>query len=84
MPLLERVMEKGEIVIDLPGINGIRDRAVGSISGLPLRFRDVMATEPYTVKKSERLEELRRRTEESLKGSNVANPHLGTTTATTT
>ena len=84
VPLLERVMEKGEIVMDLPGINDIRDRAVGSISGLPLRFRDVMATEPYTVKKSERLEELRRRTEEGLRGSNAANPDLGTTTATTT
>ncbi len=70
IPLLERVMEKGEIVADLPDIKDIHKRAGESISCLPVGLKDVMSTQPYAVKKSERLEELRRQTEEGLKEAN--------------
>ncbi len=70
VPLLERVVEKGEITVDLPGIKEIQDRARGSISRLPEGLKDVRSSQAYTVRKSERLEELRRHTEEGLKETN--------------
>ena len=81
VPLLERVMEKGKIM-RLPGIKDIQDSARASISNLPEGFKDVTVTESYTVKKSERLEELRRRTEDDLREANRAAQETKTTTAT--
>ncbi len=81
VPLLERVMEKGKIM-KLPGIKDIQDSARASISNLPERFKDVTVTESYAVKKSERLEELRRRTEDDLREANRAAQGTKTTMVT--
>ncbi len=76
-PLLERVMEEGEMTMDLPDIKVLHDRAKESISNLPSGFKDIKRTRSYTVKKSERLQELRKNTEEELR---EANKPQGTTT----
>ena len=67
VPLLERVMEDGDIVINLPDIKVIHDRARESIAHLPQKFKDIKNTHTYTVKKSKRLQELKKHTEKGLR-----------------
>lgn len=69
-PILEQVMKDGKIVIELPTIEEIHNRARDSIASLPGPLKDIRATHPYPVEKSERLMELRRSTEESLREAN--------------
>ncbi|MFQ5957404.1 MAG: nicotinate phosphoribosyltransferase [Candidatus Brocadiales bacterium] len=70
VPLLECVMERGEITRKVPDIKDVHNRARESISHLPGGLRDIKDTRPYPVKKSQRLTELKKQTEESLKEAN--------------
>ncbi len=69
-PLLECVMERGEITTQLPDVKDIHNRARESISSLPEGLKDITCVPSYPVKKSQRLRELRKHTEESLKEVN--------------
>ncbi|MFQ5863399.1 MAG: nicotinate phosphoribosyltransferase [Candidatus Brocadiales bacterium] len=70
IPLLERVMEKGEMTVKLPDIKDIHNRAKKYISYLPKGLKDIKGTHPYPVKKSQRLRELKKHTEENLREAN--------------
>lgn len=69
-PLLEPIMLKGRLSKELPDIKDIQNRAMEALSRLPeglIKLRTEPALGGYPVRKSQRLEELRRRTEERLR-----------------
>jgi nicotinate phosphoribosyltransferase len=77
-PLLEPVMHKGKLCKELPDLKDIQSRTLESLSHLPeglkrLRVESARFASPtaglggYPVRKSQRLEELKRRTEEGLR-----------------
>jgi len=77
-PLLELIMHKGKLCKELPDLKDIQDRTLESLSHLPeglKRLRTESAPSlrsraglgGYPVRKSQRLEELKRQTEEGLR-----------------
>lgn len=68
--LLGPAMKEGRICIDLPDIKDIRKRALESLVHLPQGLKALKTTEMYPVNKSQRLEELKKHTEEGLREAN--------------
>ncbi|MDI6760777.1 MAG: nicotinate phosphoribosyltransferase [Candidatus Brocadiaceae bacterium] len=77
-PLLEPIMHKGKLCKELPDLKDIQGRTLESLSHLPeglkrLRIESARFASPtaglggYPVQKSQRLEELKRQTEEGLR-----------------
>lgn len=69
-PLLEPVMHKGKLCKEPPDLKDIQSRTLESLSHLPeglKRLRTESALGGYPVRKSQRLEELKRQTEEGLR-----------------
>lgn len=57
-PLLTRVIHNGKLAYKLPGIDEIRDRAADGVAHLPLKYRDLRASEEPPVELSQNLEGL--------------------------
>ncbi|MGB9740535.1 MAG: nicotinate phosphoribosyltransferase [Candidatus Bathyarchaeia archaeon] len=57
-PLLVKVMEKGEIVYDLPPLDKIRERAFENLSGLPEKYKKLKGAPTYPVELSPKLRKL--------------------------
>ena len=68
-PLLRKVMEKGEIVIDLPTIKEIRTVAVENLVKLPKKFKKLTNSQAYTVDLSRELKSLIKTLKKTLRKS---------------
>ncbi len=68
-PLLRKVMEKGEIVIDLPSLEEIRRVAVDNLSKLPEKYKKPTNAQVYTVDLSRELKSLIKTLEKTLRKS---------------
>jgi nicotinate phosphoribosyltransferase len=69
-PLLEPVIHKGKLCKEPPALKDIQDKTLESLSHLPeglKRLRAEPALGGYSVRKSQRLEKLKRQTEEGLR-----------------
>ncbi|HVP93116.1 MAG TPA: nicotinate phosphoribosyltransferase [Acidobacteriota bacterium] len=66
-PLLIRVMEKEEIIYDLPSLEEIRKRAFDNVSRLPKKYKKLKSAPRYPVKLSRRLRRLMRELTERIK-----------------
>jgi nicotinate phosphoribosyltransferase len=58
IPLLTKVMDKGQLVYSLPKLNVIQERAKEQLKTLPAKFKELTGSEGAPVKLSRRLEEL--------------------------
>ena len=72
-PLLIKVMEKGEIIYDLPPLEEIRKRALGSLSKLPKRYKKLKDAPIYPVELSPKLKSLMKDLTIKLKKAEVTN-----------
>jgi len=66
-PLLIKVMEKGEIVYDLPTLQGIRKRALENLSNLPEKYKRLKNAPQYPVELSPKLKKLLKQLTNKLK-----------------
>ncbi|MEM2081835.1 MAG: nicotinate phosphoribosyltransferase [Candidatus Bathyarchaeia archaeon] len=66
-PLLVKVMEKGEIVYDLPSLEKIRETAAENLAWLPVKYKKLTNAPMYPVELSRELEKLIRRLKRQLK-----------------
>ncbi|MFN3467375.1 MAG: nicotinate phosphoribosyltransferase, partial [Candidatus Brocadiales bacterium] len=66
-PLLEPVMLKGRLCKEPPDLKDIQNRTLESLSHLPEWLKRLRTQESYPVRKSQRLEELKKLTEEQLR-----------------
>jgi nicotinate phosphoribosyltransferase len=66
-PLLIKVMEKGEMIYDLPSLEEIRKRAFDNVSRLPEKYKKVKNAPHYSVELSRRLKMLTRELTERIK-----------------
>jgi nicotinate phosphoribosyltransferase len=57
-PLLEPVVEGGEMVYDLPDLDGIRDRTLSELAKLPRSIKEITDPAEYAVEISDRLGEV--------------------------
>jgi len=73
-PLLVKVMEKGEIVYDLPRIGDIRKNALEQLSRLPEKYKRLKDASRYPVLLSPRLKKLLNELTNELKKSEVESP----------
>jgi nicotinate phosphoribosyltransferase len=60
-PLLETVVQDGQFVAELPALSEIQTKAAASLRSLPERYRALRDPEPYPVRRSPGLLELRDR-----------------------
>src|SRR4030043_422604 len=65
-PLLVKVMEKGEIIYDLPSLDEIRVTAAESLSKLPEKYRKLTGAPTYPVELSQDLEVMIRKLKRKL------------------
>jgi nicotinate phosphoribosyltransferase len=65
-PLLVEVMEKGEIIYDLPSLDEIRAAAAENLSKLPAKYKELTGAPAYHVKLSQDLEKLIKNLEQKL------------------
>jgi len=65
-PLLVKVMEKGEIIYDLPSLDEIRATAAESLSKLPGKYKKLTGAPAYPVELSQNLETLIRKLKKKL------------------
>jgi len=65
--LLVKVMEKGEIIYDLPSIDEIRATAAESLSKLPGKYKKLTGAQAYPVELSQELESLIKNLEKKLR-----------------
>ena len=65
-PLLVKVMEKGEIIYDLPSLDEIRVTAAESLSKLPEKYRKLTNAPTYPVELSQDLEVMIRKLKKKL------------------
>ena len=65
-PLLVKVMEKGEIIYDLPSLDEIRAAAAENLSKLPAKYKELTGAPAYPVKLSQDLEKLIKNLEQKL------------------
>jgi nicotinate phosphoribosyltransferase len=65
-PLLVKVMEKGEIIYDLPSLDEIRATAAESLSKLPAQYKKLTGAQAYPVELSQKLETLIRKLKKKL------------------
>ncbi|MGB9915570.1 MAG: nicotinate phosphoribosyltransferase [Candidatus Bathyarchaeales archaeon] len=66
-PLLIKVMEKGEIIYDLPSLERIRETAAENLARLPEKYKKLTNAPMYPVELSRELEALIRRLKRRLK-----------------
>jgi len=66
-PLLVKVMEKGEIVYDLPPLEKIRKKALENLSKLPEKYKRLRDAPRYPVAQSPRLKKLLKELTNALK-----------------
>ncbi len=66
-PLLNNVMEKGEITIDLPSLEQIRATAAQNLSKLPAKYKKPAHPQAYTVELSQNLKNLIKALEKKLR-----------------
>jgi nicotinate phosphoribosyltransferase len=66
-PLLVKVMEKGEIIYDLPSLDEIRAAAAENLSKLPAKYKELTGAPAYPVKLSQDLEQLIKNLEQKLR-----------------
>ena len=65
-PLLVKVMEKGEIIYDLPSLDEIRATAMDNLSKLPEKYKKLANAPTYPVELSQDLEKLITKTTKKL------------------
>ena len=65
-PLLVKVMEKGEIIYDLPSLDEIRATAADNLSKLPEKYKELTNAPEYLVELSRDLEKLIRKLKRKL------------------
>jgi nicotinate phosphoribosyltransferase len=65
-PLLVKVMEKGEIIYDLPSLDEIRATAAENLSKLPAQYKKLTGAPTYPVELSQNLEVLIRKLKKKL------------------
>ena len=65
-PLLVKVMEKGEIIYDLPSLDEIRATAAANLSKLPEKYKELTNAPEYLVELSRDLEKLIRKLKRKL------------------
>jgi nicotinate phosphoribosyltransferase len=71
-PLLQPVLSGGlTLAGSSPSLAAIRERAAASLAGLPEQYLDIEGAPEYPVRRSERLDELRRRTIEEVEGDSA-------------
>jgi len=73
-PLLVRVMEKGEIIYDLPSLEDIRKRALENLSKLPMKYKRLKDAPHYPVVLSPRLKKMLNELTSELKKVEVESP----------
>jgi nicotinate phosphoribosyltransferase len=66
-PLLVKVMEKGEIIYDLPSLDEIRAAAAENLSKLPAKYKELTGAPAYPVTLSQDLEKLIKNLEQKLR-----------------
>ncbi len=66
-PLLVKVMEKGEIICDLPSLDEIRAAAAENLSKLPALYKKLTGAPAYPVKLSQDLKKLIKNLEQKLR-----------------
>lgn len=66
-PLLKKVMEKGEIKIDLPSLEQIRATAAENLSKLPAKYKKLTHSKAYNVELSQNLKNLIKTLEKKLR-----------------
>jgi nicotinate phosphoribosyltransferase len=66
-PLLVKVMEKGELIYDLPSLDEIRAAAAENLSKLPAKYKELTGAPAYPVKLSQDLEKLIKNLEQKLR-----------------
>src|SRR4030043_823915 len=71
-PLLVKVMEKGEIIYDLPSLDEIRVTAAKSLSKLPEKYRKLTGAPTYPVELSQDLEVLIRKLKRKLTKTEIS------------
>ncbi len=72
-PLLVKVMEKGEIIYDLPSLDEIRTTAAENLSKLPEKYKTITGASKYLVELSQDLERLIQKLKEKLLKTEVLN-----------
>jgi len=65
-PLLTKVMEKGEVIYDLPSLDEIRATAADNLSKLPEKYKKLTNAPTYPVELSQDLEKLVRKLKKKL------------------
>jgi len=71
-PLLVKVMEKGEIIYDLPALDEIRATAAENLSKLPEKYKKLTGAPTYPVKLSQDLEKLIRKLKKKLTKTEIS------------
>ena len=66
-PLLIKVMERGELIYDLPSLEDIRKRAIDNVSRLPEKYKKLKGAPRYHVELSRGLKRLMRELTERIK-----------------
>ncbi len=72
-PLLVKVMEKGEIIYDLPSLDEIRATAAANLSKLPEKYKELTNAPEYPVELSRDLERLIRKLKRKLVKTEILN-----------
>ncbi len=72
-PLLVKVMEKGEIIYDLPSLDEIRATAAENLSKLPEKYKKLTGAPTYPVELSQDLETLIRKLKKKLTKTEIFN-----------
>jgi nicotinate phosphoribosyltransferase len=71
-PLLIKVMEKGEIIYNLPSLEEIRATAAESLSKLPEKYKKLTNAPTYPVRLSQDLEALIRKIKKKLTKTEIS------------
>jgi nicotinate phosphoribosyltransferase len=72
-PLLVKVMEKGEIIYDLPSLDEIRTTAAENLSKLPEKYKTIKGAPEYPVELSQDLERLIQKLKKKILKTEVLN-----------
>ena len=72
-PLLVKVMEKGEIIYNLPSLDEIRATAAANLSKLPEKYKKLTNAPAYPVELSQDLEKLIRKLKRKLVKTEILN-----------
>jgi nicotinate phosphoribosyltransferase len=72
-PLLVKVMEKGEIIYDLPSLDEIRATSAANLSKLPEKYKQLTNAPGYPVELSQDLEKLIRKLKKKILKTEILN-----------